>query len=64
MGGEAVDIAVDTPQHRVRRVTELRSSLGNRIEHQLKLGRRAGDHAQDVAQRRLPCERLVEIALQ
>ena len=61
--GEAVTIAIDTIYRSVRRITELRCTLGNRIEHRLKVSRRAGDHTQDVARRRLPRERLVEGAL-
>jgi hypothetical protein len=45
-------------------VTESGSSLGNRIEHGLKVGWRARDHPKNVAGRRLPFERLVESALQ
>ena len=43
-------------------VTESGSSLGNRIEHGLKVHRRAGDHPKNVAGRRLPIERLVALA--
>ena len=49
-------IAIDAKDGSIFRVTESRSSLGNRIEHKLKLGRRAGDHPKDVAGRRLPFE--------
>src|SRR5215510_12860397 len=39
----ASDLTVYTPHYRVGCVTESRSSLGNRIEYRLKLGRRARD---------------------
>src|SRR5262245_18768421 len=60
----ASDFAIYTPHYRVGCVTESRSSLGNRIEYRLKISWRAGDHPQDIARSRLPCERLVEGALQ
>src|SRR4029434_4176263 len=44
-------------------VTESRSSLGNSIEHSLKVGWRMGDHPQDVAGGRLPVEQPVALAL-
>ena len=53
---ETKQIAIDAKDGSIFRVTESRRSLGNRIEHGLKVGRRAGDHPQDVASRRLPFE--------
>ena len=44
-------VTVDAPHDCVRRVTQLRRALGNRIEHRLKIGWRTGDHPQDVASR-------------
>ena len=49
----ASDFAVDAPHYSVGRVTELRRALGNRSEHRLKICRRARDHPQDIASRRL-----------
>jgi hypothetical protein len=43
-------------------VTESGSSFGNRIEHRLKVGWRAGDHPKNVPGRRFPFERLVALA--
>jgi hypothetical protein len=60
----ASDFAVYAPHHSIVCVTESRCSLGNRIEHKLKLGRRAGNHPQNLARSRLPFERLVEGAPQ
>src|SRR5262249_43992799 len=44
-------------------VTESRSSLGNSIEHRLKVGWRARDHPQDVAGGRLSLEQPVALEL-
>src|SRR5262249_27497170 len=49
----ASNFAVYPPHYRVGCVTESRSSLGNRIEYRLKLGRRARDHPQNLASRGL-----------
>jgi hypothetical protein len=59
----ASDFAVYAPHYSVGGVTESGSSLGNRIEHGLKFRRRAGDHPKNIAGRRLPFERLVEVAV-
>jgi hypothetical protein len=57
---ETKQIAIDAKDGSIFRVTQLRGSLGNRIEHALKFCRRAGDHPKNVAGCRFPCERLVE----
>src|SRR5262245_23502270 len=49
----ASDLTVYTPHYSVGRITESCSSLGNRIEHGLKVRRRAGDHPKNVAGRGL-----------
>src|SRR5262245_8114396 len=45
----ASDLTVYPPHYSVGRITESCSSLGNRIEYRLELGRRARDHPQNVA---------------
>ena len=47
---------------RRRSVAKLNGSLGDRIQHRLHVGRRARDHAQDFADRRLLLERVLELA--
>jgi len=42
-------ITIDAKDGSILRVTQLRGSLGNRIEHNLKISRRASDHPEDVA---------------
>jgi len=44
-------------------VTEPRSSLGNSIEHRLKVGWRARDHAEYIAGRRFSFEQPVALEL-
>src|SRR4029453_6497811 len=58
----ASDFAVYSPHYSVGCVTESRSSLGNRIEYRLKLCRRAGDHAKDLARGRLLLQRLAKFS--
>jgi hypothetical protein len=53
VGGDAVKTAIDAKDGCIFCITQSRSSFGNRIEHRLKLRRRAGDHPQDVAGGRL-----------
>jgi hypothetical protein len=50
----ASDFAVYAPHYSVGGVTESGSSLGNRIEHRLKVAWRARDHPKNVAGRRFP----------
>jgi hypothetical protein len=57
-------ITIKPKDRRVFGVTESGSSFGNRIEHGLKVHRRAGDHPKNVTGRRFPFERLVKSALQ
>jgi hypothetical protein len=56
-------IAIKPKNRSIFSVTKSGSSLGNRIEHQLKVGWRAGDHPKNVAGRRFPFERLVAFPL-
>src|SRR5215475_10494827 len=42
-------ITIDAKDGSILRVTQLRGSLGNRIEHGLEVRRRASDHPEDVA---------------
>jgi hypothetical protein len=51
---------VEAQQH-VIDPTNARGALDDRVEHRLKISRRACDHPQNVARGRLPCERLVEL---
>jgi hypothetical protein len=46
---KAQKITIDAKDGSILRVTQLRSSLGNRIEHGLEVRRRASDHPEDVA---------------
>jgi hypothetical protein len=57
----ASDFAVYAPHYSVGRITQSRSSLGNLIEHGLKVCRRAGNHPKNVAGRHFPFEQLVAI---
>ena len=59
---ETQKTTIDAKDGSIFRVTESRSSLGNLIEHWLKISRRAGNHPKNVAGRRLPFERLVALA--
>ena len=58
VSSEASNSAFDPPHQSVVRVTQRCRTLGNRIEHRLKVCRRAGDHPQDIAGRGLPLQRL------
>ena len=55
-------VAVDQHDARERRMAQVRRPLGHRVEHRLHVGRRARDHAQDLADRRLLLERVGELA--
>ena len=55
-------VAVDHHDARVRRVAQMRRAFGHRLQHRLNVGRRARDHAQDLADRRLLPERVRELA--
>ena len=52
---------VDQVHRRDRRVAQARGALGDRVEHRLHVGRRARDHAQDLADRRLLVERVLRL---
>jgi hypothetical protein len=47
----ASDFTVHAPHDSVRGITEFRRTLGDRIEHRLKICRRAGNHSQDITRR-------------
>ena len=47
-----------------RRVAQPQRALGDRVEHRLHVGRRARDHAQDLADRRLLLERFLGLVEQ
>src|SRR4030095_1698640 len=57
------EVTIKAKDRSIFGVTESRSSLGNSIEHRLKVGWRMRNHPQDVAGRRLPFERPVALDL-
>ena len=58
----AQHVAVDQEHARVRRLAQVRGALGDGVEHRLHVGRRARDDAQDLADRRLLLERVLQLA--
>ena len=56
---QAQRVAVGQVHRRHRRVAQPGRALGDRLEHRLHVGRRARDHAQDFADRRLLFERFL-----
>src|SRR5262249_28952814 len=56
------EIAVKPHHERELATAQPHRSLGNRVEHRLDVGRRAGDHVQDLGAGRLLLERLGELA--
>ena len=55
-------VSLDDHHACVGRVAQVRGALGHRLQHRLHVGRRARDHAQDLADRRLLLERIGELA--
>jgi hypothetical protein len=51
---KAQKITVNAKNRSIFGITESGSSLGYRIEHGLKIRRRAGDHPKNIAGRRFP----------
>ena len=60
MRSESERIALLQPDDRVEGFAKSRSVLGDGIKDRLHIGRRAGDHTQDLARRGLLLERLRE----
>ena len=56
-------LAVVPPDHTVGRVAQPHRVVGDGVKDRLKLGRRARDHAQDLARRRLLLQRLGEVGV-
>ena len=54
-------LAVEAINEPVGRIGELRGALDERLEHRLKLERRAADHLQDFAGSRLLLQRLAQL---
>src|SRR5262245_40000271 len=54
-------VTIEAKDRSIFSVTESGSSLGNSIEHRLKVGWRARDHAEDVAGGRLSLEQAVAL---
>ena len=57
-------LAIEREYQAVSGVTKARRSLGDGVEHRLHVRRRAADHLQDLAGRRLPLERLLGLVEQ
>ena len=47
----------------MRRTAESRGALGHDVHHGLEVGRRAGDHPQDIGRGRLLLERLRKLSV-
>ena len=61
---QAEHVAVGQVHRRDRRVAQAGGALRDRLEHRLHVGRRARDHAQDFADRRLLLERFLRFVEQ
>ena len=61
---QAHRVAVGEVHRRHRRVAQLGGTLGDGLEHRLHVGRRARDHPQDFADRRLLLERFLRLVEQ
>ena len=59
----APHVAVYPTDLRIDCVTQPRRILGHHIQHRLNIRRRAGDHAQNLARRRLLLQRFGELAV-
>ena len=59
-GYGAGQFAIATMDDRIIRVTQPRGILSDHIEHRLDIGRRTGDHAQNLTRRRLLLQRLLK----
>ena len=57
------DVTIEAKNHGVLRVTQPRRIFGHRIQHRLKIGRRPGDDAQDLARGRLLLRSLGKLSL-
>ena len=53
-------VPIDQQHSRERRIAQVRGPLGDRVEHRLHVGGRARDHAQDLADRRLLFQRVLQ----
>src|SRR5262245_41530920 len=60
---EGEPVAVDPKNGCVKSVAQPGCALGNRVEHRLDIGRRAGDHPQDLTRRGLSIQRLCQITI-
>ena len=63
VGDQVQQLAVKPADHTVGRIAEPHRASGDRVEHRLAVGRRAGDDPQDLARGRLLVEGLGQIAV-
>src|SRR4030095_2201261 len=64
MGDQPQGGPIKAVDYSIRRLTQPCGTFYHRIEHRLDIGRRTGDHAQDLTHRRLLLQRLLELVEQ
>src|SRR5262249_25381889 len=60
-GGDAHVVAFDQHEARLARIAKVQRALGDGLQHRSYVGWRAGDDAQDLADRRLLIERRLQL---